>query len=179
MTNILTRCPRCGRSLEIPASFDNVVCPGCAMLYRIYRHGGAISLSEMTPEEATIETRLAEIGELIEETADEIESLRSREQSAPLQMGCAFFGLFTAVTMVITLFMLLGKEQFGGWIFYLSLSAVILFGLIRIRRKLTSPTQLKEFRLRRIALESELALLDVERNRIAQLKVEDSQDQRE
>ncbi len=175
MTIILTRCPRCSRSLEIPASFDNVVCPGCAMLYRIRRHEGVISLSEMTPVESTIETRLAEIEELIEETAAEIESLRSREQSVPLQVGCAFFGLFMVVIMIIALFMLLGKGYFGGWIFYLAVATVILLGLARIRRKLTSSTQLEEFRRSRIELEGELVLLEAERDRIERLKLENSQ----
>ena len=175
MTTILTRCPRCSRSLEIPASFDNVVCPGCAMLYQIQRHEGVISLSEMTPVEAAIETRLAEIEELIEETAAEIESLRSREQSAPLQLGCAFFGLFTGVIIVIALFMLLGRGYVGGWIFYLAVASVILLGLARIRRKLTSSTQLEEFRRSRIELEGELLLLEAERDRIERLKLENSQ----
>ncbi len=174
MTNILTRCPRCSRSLEIPASFDNVVCPGCAMLYRIRRHQDVISLSEMTPVESAIEARLAEIEELLEETTAEIESLRSREQSAPLQMGCAFFGLFTAVIIVISLFILLGKGYFGGWIFYLSVTTVILLGLARIRRKLTSSRQLEEFRRSRIELEGELVLLEAERDRIERLKLENS-----
>jgi len=133
-----------------------------------------ISLSEMTPVESAIEARLAEIEELLEETTAEIESLRSREQSAPLQMGCAFFGLFTAVIIVISLFILLGKGYFGGWIFYLSVTTVILLGLARIRRKLTSSRQLEEFRRSRIELEGELVLLEAERDRIERLKLENS-----
>ena len=175
MTTILTRCPRCSRSLEIPVSFDNVVCPGCGMLYQIHRHQGVIGLSEMTPVESAIETRLAEIEELIEESAAEIESLRSREQSVPLQIGCAFFGLFMAVIMAMALFILLGKGYFGGWIFYLTIVAVIVAGLARIRRKLTSPTQLEEFRRSRIELEAELVLLEGERDRMERLRLENSQ----
>jgi hypothetical protein len=142
------------------------------MLYEIHRHEGVISLSEMTPVESTIETRLAEIEELIEETAAEIESLRSREQSVPLQIGCAFFGLFMAVIMAIALFVLLGKGYFGGWIFYLTVAAVIVIGLARIRRKLTTPTQLEKFRRSRIELEAELVLLEGERDRMERLKLE-------
>ena len=175
MTIIHTRCPRCGRSLEIPASFNNAVCPGCGMLYELHRHQGVISLSEMTPVESTIETWLAELEELIEETAAEIESLRSREQSLPLQMGCAFFGLFMAVITVMVLFILLGKGYFGGWIFYLAIAVVIALGLARIRRKLTTSTQLEKFRRSRIELEGELVLLEGERDRIERLKLENSQ----
>jgi hypothetical protein len=175
MTTILTRCPRCSRSLEIPASFDNAVCPGCGMLYEVHRHEGVISLSEMSPEESAIETRLAEIQELIEETSAEIESLRSREQSVPLQIGCAFFGLFMAVIMVIALFILLVKSYFGGWIFYLTVLAVIAVGLARIRRKLTSSTQLEEFRRSRAALEAELTLLEGEHDRMERLRLANSQ----
>lgn len=175
MTTILTRCPRCSRSLEIPARFDNVVCPGCGTLYQIHRHEGVISLSEMTPVESAIETRLAEIQELIDESAAEIESLRSREQSVPLQAGCAFFGLFIAVIMVSALFILLGKGYFGGWVFYLAVATAILLGLARIRRKLTSAPQLEEFRRSRIELEGELVLLEGERDRMERLRLEVSQ----
>src|SRR5712692_5899573 len=126
MNNISTHCPRCRFALEIPPDFDNVICRGCATGYWVRRHGGALSLTEIWPEgedgllrepEAgpVIEQRLADIAELMEEAEIEIEGLRSREQSGPLQMGCAFFGLFMTVVVVSALFMLLGKSYFGSW----------------------------------------------------------------
>lgn len=180
MTTLSTYCPRCERSLEIPLEFDNVICPGCATAYWIRRHRGAINLSEMWPDTAdprraenaaaVIESRLAEIDELIEEAESEVESLRSRELSAPLQKGCAFFGLFMMVIVVIVLFMLLGKGYFGSWLFFASVAAVILFNLARIRRKLSSSPQLEALRRDRMEIEDGLAQLQAERDRIQKLK---------
>ena len=180
MSAISTYCPRCQRSLEIPHEFDNVICPGCATGYWVRRHLGAINLSEMWPDTAdslrgenalaVIESRLAEIDELVEEAESEIESLRSREQSAPLQKGCAFFGLFTTVIVVIALFMLVGKGQVGSWLFFLSVAVVILLSLVRIRRKLVSSAQLEELREDRLQIEEGLAQLQAERDHIQKLK---------
>ena len=180
MTTISTYCPRCQWSLEIPQEFDNVICPGCATGYWIRRHQGAINLSEMWPDTAdprraenaaaVIESRLAEIGELMEQAESEVESLRSRELSAPLQKGCAFFGLFMMVIVVIVLFMLLGKGYFGGGLFFLSVAVVIFLTLARIRRKLVNPTQLEELRQDRMQIEDGLAQLQAERDRIQKLK---------
>src|SRR2546422_10121151 len=121
MDNISTHCPRCRFSLEIPPDFDNVICRGCATAYWVRRHGDALSLARIWPEEddgllrATdagpmIEQRLADIDELMVEAEMDIEGLRSREQSTPLQMGCAFFGLFLTIVVVSAIFMLLGKS---------------------------------------------------------------------
>lgn len=181
MNNISTHCPRCRFSLEIPQDFDNVICRGCATAYWVRRHGDALSLSEIWPKESdglsraaeagpVIEQRLADIDELMEETEVEIAALRSREQSAPLQMGCAFFGLFMAIIVVSALFMLLGKSYFGGWMFYGSIAAVILFGLARIRRKLVGPSQREKLRQDRLLIEDDLAQLEAERDRIQKLK---------
>ncbi len=180
MSAISTYCPRCQRSLEIPHEFDNVICPGCATAYWIRRHGDLINLSEMWPDPedsrrgenalAVIESRLAEIDELMEEAESEIESLRGREQSAPLQRGCAFFGLFMMVIVVIALFMLVGQGYVGSWLFYASVAAVILLSLARIRRKLVSPAQLEELRQDRMQIEEGLAQLQAERDRIQKLK---------
>ena len=180
MPTTSTYCPRCQRSLEIPLEFDNVICPGCATAFWIRRHLGAINLSEMWPDAAdprrsenaaaVIESRLAEIDELMERAESEAESLRSREQSAPLQKGCAFFGLFMIVIVVIALFMLLGKGYFGSGLFFLSVAVVILLSLARIRRKLVSPAQLEELRHDRLQIEDGLAELQAERDRIQKLK---------
>lgn len=180
MSAISTYCLRCQRSLDIPHEFDNVICPGCATAYWIRRHGDLINLSEMWPDSAdlrrgenaaaVIESRLAEIDELMEEAEAEIAILRSREQSGPLQKGCAFFGLFMMVITVIALFMLVGKGYVGGWLFWASVSVVILLGLARIRRKLVSSTQLEESRQDRLQVEEGLAQLKGERDRIQELK---------
>ena len=180
MTAISTHCPRCQRSLEIPTEFDNVICPGCATAYWIRRHQGAINLSEMWPDAedsqrgknamALIDARLAEIDGLMEEAESEIESLRSREQSAPLQKGCAFFGLFMAVIVVVALFMLLGKGYFGGWLFFVAVAAVVLLSLARMRRKFVGSAQLEDLRRDRLEIEDTLVQLRAERDRIQRLK---------
>lgn len=181
MNNISTHCPRCRLSLEIPPDFDNVICRGCATSYWVRRHGGALSLAEIWPEAEdgllrgtevgpVIERRLADIDELMEEAEMEIAALRSREQSAPLQMGCAFFGLFMTIIVVSALFMLLGKSYFGSWMFYASIAAVILFGLARIRHKLVGPLQREKLRQDRLLMEDGLADLEAERDRIQKLK---------
>lgn len=180
MSSISTYCPRCQRPLEIPDEFDNVICPGCATAYWIRRHGDLINLSEMWPDSAdsrrgenaaaVIDSRLTEIAELIEKSESEIESLRSGEKSAPLQRGCAFFGLFLIVIIVIALFMLTGKDYVGSWIFYASVAVVILLSLARIRRKLVGSAQLDELRQERLQIEEDLAQLQAERDRIQKLK---------
>jgi len=118
---------------------------------------------------AVIESRLAEIDELMDAAESEIESLRSREQSAPLQRGCAFFGLFMIIIGVIALFMLVGKGYVGGWLFYASVAVVTLLSLARIRRKLVSAAQLQELRQDRMQIEDGLAQLQAERDRIQKL----------
>lgn len=182
MSDILTFCPRCRRSLDIPSEFDNVICPGCATAYRIRRHGDLINLSEIWSDssdsprtdnaEVVIESRLAELDELIEEAESEIESLRGREQSVPLQKGCAFFGLFTLVIVVIAVFMLVGKDYVGSWIFYVSVAVVVLSGLARIRRKLVSNQQIQDLRRERKKMEDGLTQLQAERQRIQRLKAQ-------
>lgn len=180
MNEILTVCPQCQFRLEIPSDFDNVICGGCSTSYWVRRHGGALSLSEIWPEEgdplsssrtrAAVEQRLDELDELIEDIGVEVESLKSREQSTPLQMGCAFFGLFTAIIVVCAVFMLLGKGYFGGWLFFISIAAVVLVAVTRFRRKMISPARGKELRDERSVLETDLAKLESERKRIKELK---------
>lgn len=119
---------------------------------------------------AVAESRLSEIDALIEEAESEIESLRSREQSGPLQKGCAFFGLFMTVIIVIAVFMLLGRSYVGSWPFFLSVAVVILLSLARMRRKLVRPAQLEELRQDRMQIEEGLAQLQAERGRVQKLK---------
>jgi hypothetical protein len=181
MNNISTYCPSCRFSLEIPPDFQNVICRGCATAYLVRRHGDALSLFEITPKEEdsllrateagpVIDRRLADIDELMEEVELEIAALRSREQSAPLQLGCAFFGLFMTIIVVSALFMLLGKSYFGSWMFYASIAAVILLGFARIRRKLVGTLQREKLRQDRLLIEDSLAQLEAERDRILKLK---------
>ena len=181
MDNLVTQCPRCRFSLEIPPDFDNVICIGCATAYWVRRHGGALSLSEMwsdakypAPAETEagplINRRLAEIDEMMEEAELEVEALRSREQSPPLQMGCAFFGLFMAIIVVSALFMLLGKSYFGSWIFYASIVAVAVLGFVRIRRKSVSRAQREIVHRDRLLAENGLSQLAGERDRLQRLR---------
>ena len=179
MSATLTSCPRCRRSLEIPDDFDNVICPGCAASFWIRRHGDLISLSEMWPAAldsrrgenaaAVVESRLAEIDELIEAAEADVEALKSRELSVPLQRGCAFFGLFMTVIVVIAVFMLVGRGYVGSWVFYLAVAAAIFLALTRIRRKSVTPEQLEELRQDRFRLEEGLAQLKTERDRVQRL----------
>jgi len=170
MTNLSARCPRCGSPFEDIATSEEVVCGGCATPFRVGRDQGAVSLSEITRSASSIESELAEIEEIIEATSSEIEELRSREQSEPLQLGCAVFGVFSVVILVLVLFMLMGKDYIGGWLFYLTLSAAIVLGLTRIRRKLMTSAEREEIRRRRIQLEGELAVLNHERSLISNSK---------
>ena len=180
MSDISTYCPRCRRPLEIPSEFDNVICPGCATAYWIRRHGDLVNLLEIWSDNSAspggenaatvIESRLAEIDELIEEAESEIESLRGSEQSVPLQRGCAFFGLFMVVIVVIAIFMLVGKDYIGSWLFYAAVTVVVLLGIARIRKKLVSTEQIEELRRERVRVEEDLAKLQTERERIQILK---------
>jgi len=117
-----------------------------------------------------IDSRLAEVGELVEDAESEIEALRSREQSAPLQKGCAFFGLIMMVILVIAVFMLVGRSYFGGWLFFAAVGAVVLLSLLRIRHKFTGSVQLEALRRERLEVEADLARLRAELDRLHWLK---------
>ena len=177
---VSTFCPKCQRGLEIPYEFDNVICPGCSTQFWIRRHQGAISLSEMWPDSADVrrsenaaavlESRLAEVDDLIEETESDIVGLKGGEQSPALQKGCAFFGLFLTVVFVISLFMLLGRSYIGGWLFFGAILLVIFVSFARMRRKFISPTRVDELRRDRVELQGDLARLRSERERLQQLR---------
>jgi hypothetical protein len=180
MSAITTYCPLCQRALEIPAEFDNVVCPGCATAFWVRRHREVINLSEMWPDaddslrvrnaKTLIESRLEELSERIEEVADEIEILKSREKSAPLQRGCAFFSLFMAVILVIVLFMLLGRGYFGSWLFFIAVAVVVLLSLYRIRQRIAGASQIETLKGDRLNAEQMLTQLRAEFDRYEQLK---------
>ncbi|HXG91225.1 MAG TPA: hypothetical protein VNN73_02505 [Blastocatellia bacterium] len=186
MDIIKTNCPQCRQPLEFPRDFDNVICASCGSAFRVREHKGAINLLAINPKSsqqsvdateqngagnlAIIDARLAELEELIAEMSDEIEALRSREQSRPLQLGCAFFGLFMLAIMVFIAFMLLGQNYIGHWSFYLALAVVILLGILRMRRRFAGRGQTEHSRQERVQLENSLIQLVAERDRILTLK---------
>jgi LSD1 subclass zinc finger protein len=184
MEIVKTSCPQCQRPLEFPRDFDNVICASCGSAFKVREYKGTINLSaagqsiELLPSGANeaeyglavIESRLTELDELIAEVNSDIEDLKSKAQSAPLQKGCSFFGLFLLVITVIALFMPLGRKYFGNWLFYLALAAVVLVGIRRIRRKLQTPAQIAQLSEERRRLEDGLAQLEAERSRVLKLK---------
>lgn len=186
MEIIKTICPHCREPLEFPDDFDNVICAFCGSAFTVREYKGTISLSatgrsaepspsgadEAEQSMAVIESRLSELDDLIAEVGSEIENLKSKEQSAPLQKGCSFFGLFMLVITVIALFMPLGRKYFGNWLFYLSLAVIVLLGIRRIQQRLQSPAQLKQLSEQRLELEEGLAQLEAERSRVLKLKEE-------
>lgn len=186
MEIVKTKCPGCGRTLEFPRDFDNVRCDGCASVYIVREYKGTISLSVIEQQQnqlppsvrptngagglREIEIRLAELDEEIATAGSEIEAVKSKEQSAPLQAGCAFFGLFGLVIAVLAVFATVARSYFGGWFFYVVLAAVLLIGLQRMRRRLLTPDQLDELRQHRTHLEEALIHLQSERDRVQELK---------
>lgn len=184
MEIVKTNCPQCKKPLEFPRDFDNVICAFCGAAFQVREYKGAISLSatgqsaallssgadEADDAMTVIEAKLTQLDDLIAEVGSEIEDLKSKEQSAPLQKGCSFFGLFLLVITVIALFMPLGRKYFGNWLFYLALAVIIFIGLARIRRKLQSPAQLEQISQERLHLEAGLAQLESERSRVLKLK---------
>ena len=186
MDIVRTVCLSCKSALEFPRDFDNVVCPNCGAAYQVREYKGAINLSaiEPGPDRAkppaagpngsgglrAVELRLAELDELIEAAGSEIEEIKSREQAGPLHAGCAFFGIFGMVLVVLAFFMTVGRNYFGGWLFYLVLTAVILMGLMRARRKMAGLAEARQLRDERIHLEQGLALVEEDRDHLQRLK---------
>ena len=178
MDPVDVNCPVCETRLEVPAHRERVRCPRCGTSYDASRLREKSRFAEAQDSVAAmgdsplaiVDSSLAELDQLIAEAREEIEALRSRELSAPLHLGCSFFGLFLAVTVVLSVFMFLGKGYFGGWTFYFCLVAVVAAGIARIRRKLKdriSPSDLRNDRLR---LERGLGRLLTERDRVRDLK---------
>jgi uncharacterized Zn finger protein (UPF0148 family) len=186
MEIVKTSCPQCQKPLEFPRDFDNVICASCGGAFMVREYKGAINLSAAArsaepsasashaPEDAmaVLESRLAELDDLIAEIGSEVEGLKSKEQSAPLEKGCSFFGLFMLVITVIALFMPLGRKYFGDWPFYLALAVVVFLGVRRIGRRAASPAQIEQLSQERLRLEDGLAQLEAERSRIVKLKEE-------
>ena len=187
MNIVKTICPECSASLEFPADFANVVCSVCGSSHRVREHNGTISLEVIRsgpaewedqsgarhvadrPEEAVKldAPTLGELDELIGEIEADIEALRAREQSGPLQMGCAIFGVFGLVLSVIIIFMLVAQTMVGGPVFYAALALVTLLGIARVRAKLKGQTPISELQAERRRLEQMLAELHRDRARDA------------
>src|SRR5262245_58843104 len=106
MEIIKTRCPVCEWALEFPREFANVTCGICGSAFQVREYKGNINLAAIGEEQqdqaaferasrlASIEARVTELDEDLARVGEEIEVLRSNEQIAPLQLGCAFFGMF-------------------------------------------------------------------------------------
>lgn len=174
MEFITVNCPQCETRLQMAPNRSRVICSRCGAAYESRDFGPAAMFKAessvgLGPEEV-IETRLAELGESIEGLQTEIEALRSRELSAPLQLGCSFFGLFVGVTVVLAGSMLLGRSYFGSWMFYACLVVVVLLGIARVRRKLKTRVPADQIRRDRVELEETLADLLRERDRVRDLR---------
>lgn len=181
MNIVKTICTECSASLEFPSDFDNVVCSGCGATHQVRDYDGAISLrvirtgpvdwqnqSEARGSASTSDqSSLAELDELIAEIESEIEAVRAREQSGPLQIGCAAFGVFGLVLLVIAGFMLVGRSLVGRPPFYFALVLVAIIGIARARQKIMTQPASSVLRADRLRLEETLAELEAERGRLA------------
>ena len=167
MDIIKARCPECANDLEFPADFDNVTCANCGAAYLVREYKGAFNLSiiEARPagENRPVRQELSDLDEHIAELNSEIEALKSKEQGAPLQLGCALFGIFFLAVLVMTFFMTLGIRYFGKWPFYVSLAVIVGLGLLRMRQKLPAPAEIERLRQVRDSLQNDLASLEIER----------------
>lgn len=180
MNIVKTICPVCSAALEFPSDVDSVICSGCGATHQVRDHNGSVSLRMIRtgplewqdlsearqPASSIDQSSLAELDELIAEVESDIDAVRAREQSGPLQLGCAAFGVFGLVLTVIVGFMLAGRSLVGGWLFYLALAVVILLGVARVRAKLKDQIPSSELRADRLRLEETLAELQLERSRL-------------
>jgi hypothetical protein len=168
MEIIKTNCPACTVPLEFPNDSAHVICGVCGASYQVRNYKGTISLSVigkddqalLLPEQANnadaIESVLAELEEDIERVTEEVEVLRANERTAPLQLGCSFFGTFGVLLLVFAAFVTLGKNYFGGWLFWLAVAFVIIISLARIRKKLMSRDKIEYYKNERARMESVL-----------------------
>jgi hypothetical protein len=183
-TGIKSSCPSCLGAIEIPATLGTLICSGCGAAFHVRRLEGSVSLSPITvPEKPggptsqeteqdnrigqflAMSDRLSLIEEDIESISSDIELIISKEQGAPLQLGCALFGIFGLVVVVLGLFSTVGRPLFGGWLFYLCLAAVLLVAMKGFGKKLMSPLERKSLAARRTRLRSLLEELQEERAR--------------
>ncbi len=186
MDIVKTICLSCKDTLEFPREFDNVICAGCGAAYRVQSYQGAINLTRIEREPGQIkatetganggselkivEMRLAELDELIANAAPQLEEVKDKEQSAPLQLGCAVFGIFSMAILVLAFYATVAHSYFGGWLFYLTIAAVIALGLIRLRGKIIGSDEIRQLRAQRALMQEALTQLETERRGVEQLK---------
>ncbi|HEY6332828.1 MAG TPA: hypothetical protein VI756_26120 [Blastocatellia bacterium] len=185
MEAIKSSCPRCGNAIEIPSDLDSVICSSCGALFTIRRMEGSIGLTAASAVPDRIEAgsgafteegeigrfmaitdRLALVEEDIESVASDIELVRSKEQGAPLQLGCALFGIFSLIVLVMGFFATVGKSFFGGWLFFLAIGVVVFASLKGLSKKLMSPAERRALSIRKDRLESILGDLKTEQQRL-------------
>lgn len=157
MTGFRARCLACDATIDVPADVESVVCPSCDTPYRVLAVGNTITLAPVPLD------YLAELDQDVEEVRSAIQELKSREQAAPLQIGCGLFAIFGLVVVVLGLFATVARSLFGSWFFYFALAAVVLLGVWRMSKKLTSSESLRQIRNERIQLELRLVQLEEER----------------
>jgi hypothetical protein len=116
---------------------------------------------------------LEELDEEIAAANDRVEELKSREQSRPLQFGCAVFGAFTFSIFIIVVFMGLGRSYFGGWLFYLCLGSLVLLTILSLRRRVPSALALERIRREREEVASILHRLQSHRELLIQATAAD------
>ena len=177
MEIVSSQCPDCGATLEFPLSFDNVTCRQCSSAFNVSHYKNVVSLQrigrtavdEDAELAAELRTAISELDEQIVEIKDRIEALRSSEQGAALQAGCAVFGVFGTIIVVLALFVTVGRAYFGHWIFYAALALVLIAAGARIRNRLLTKEQRRKLIEERRLLEEALARLEADRERLLDL----------
>jgi hypothetical protein len=183
---VKSNCPNCSVSLEIPLEFETVVCRSCGAAYHIRQFNDSIGLGpvlaqgrrDSAGDQIGGESNgngggsfsgpyLAELDEHIQALSLQVDLLKSKEQAAPLQAGCAVFGLFGFVVLVLAAFATVGRSYFSGWVFYLVLAAVLLLTVNRMRSKLVSGAELRTIHNKRVEAEDVLAQAQAERDRLS------------
>jgi hypothetical protein len=172
-------CPACGSNLGLPNNGSSLMCPKCGPdpstpSPPCHQNAGIGNLSELqrqVPSGAPTGAQelLAELDEKIGDLASDIEALRSREQGAPLELGCALFGIFGLVILVLAFFATVGRVYFGGSLFYIVLTITILAGFYRFAPKLIARSELPGITRKRTEMEATLARLRTERERLKSL----------
>jgi hypothetical protein len=179
MDALKTRCPNCGNQIEFGRDAESVICLGCQTLYRVENFKGSVGLTAISSPPATggdtspiglLDARLSEIDELLAEGEAELEEVAGRRQSEPLRLGCSFFGLFMSVIVVIIAFMLIGRDYFGGWLFYLVTFALIGLWVIRLRSIWPSQELRQQLSEEYTRVEAAVSALNLERVHLAGLR---------
>jgi hypothetical protein len=187
MSVVKSSCPKCGSLIEIPSDLESIVCSACGTLYAVRRLEGSIGLAtsppktEMTGADShesrdseigrfmAMTDRLALIEEDIESVSNDLELIKSKEQGAPLQFGCAVFGLFGFIVLAMAFFATVGRSFFGGWLFYLAVAAILILSIKGLSKKLMGPAERRALGLRRSRLETILEELHADRDRLTTL----------